>query len=191
MKMKKLIVLSFVVVGMACNETKSDVTLSDGSKTKAAPLENTSSTKVYVSAKINGVAWESVPSEILAKYYEIDDKLNIYTVDTKNEMNFLLTCSPYSKTQVGSYNSVKEGAGGYGITLNDNNTKDDIPKDYDNYHQGATPNCLTITTIKEVKSGKLIAGTFASPMNVSNNYDANKNKGIVVTEGKFQVLLEN
>jgi hypothetical protein len=152
--------------------------------------EGSSAITQYVVAKINGVVWKSIPSEILAKYDSYNDKLNIFTQDEKGIMNFLLTLAPFSKTQIGAYSSLREGAGGYGISLLDENRKDDIENDYDNFHQGAVANCLMITSIKEVKGGKMVEGTFASPMNVSNNYDASK-KGVIVSEGKFAVFVEN
>jgi len=144
----------------------------------------------YVTAKVNGVQWQSVPAEILTTYDSYGDKLQIFTKDEKGKMNFLLTLAPFTKTNIGAYSSVKEGAGGYGISLLDDDKKDDVENDYDNFHQGAVANCITITSVKEVADGKIVEGTFASPMNVSNNYDANKDKGVVVTDGKFAVLVK-
>ncbi|MBK8608393.1 MAG: hypothetical protein IPL84_00060 [Chitinophagaceae bacterium] len=91
---------------------------------------------------------------------------------------------------MGTYNSVREGAGGYGISLLDENTKDDVVLDYDNFRQGAVAGCLSIISIKEIAEGKIVEGNFSSPMNVSNNYPENKDDSLVVTEGSFVVLLK-
>ncbi|GAB2831540.1 hypothetical protein [Ferruginibacter profundus] len=144
----------------------------------------------YVTAKINGVQWQSVPGEILATYDTYGDKLQIFTKDEKGKMNFLLTLAPFTKTNAGAYSSVKEGAGGYGISLLDDDKNDSMENDYDNFHQGAVANCITITSIKDVADGKIVEGIFASPMNVSNNYEANKDKGVVVTDGRFAILVK-
>ena len=37
-------------------------------------------------------------------------------------------------------------------------------------------------------NGKIVQGTFASPMNDINNYDAGNSKVIVVTDGKFALF---
>ena len=145
----------------------------------------------YVTAKINGVQWQSMPDEILASYNSYEDKLQIFTKDDKGKMNFLLTLAAFSKTNMGAYSSVKEGAGGYGISLLDENKNDNEENDYDNFHQGAVANCITVTAVQEVADGKIVTGIFASPMNVSNNYEANKDKGVAVTDGRFAVLVKN
>lgn len=157
--------------------------------TQTASRQSNTSEHPYVTAKINGRFWQSAAHEILATYSEIDDKLQIFTKDAHGKMNFLLILAPFSKTNVGSYNSVREGAGGYGISLLDENTKDEEVLDYDNFHQEAVVNCLQVVSIKETAAGKIIEGAFASPMNVSNNYEAGKEK-LQVTDGKFSVLLK-
>jgi hypothetical protein len=165
----------------------------NNSNTAHTPKKNTETVVAnypFVTAKINGNNWQSVKDEILATYSEFDDKLQLFTKDDKGKMNFLLTLVPFSKTGVGSYNSIKEGVGGYGISLLDEDKNDTIENDYDNFRQGAVPNCITVIAIKETTEGKIVEGTFASPMNVSNNYDANKDKGVVVTDGKFTVLVK-
>lgn len=145
----------------------------------------------YVTAKINGVQWQSMPDEILASYNSYEDKLQIFTKDDKGKMNFLITLASFSKTNIGAYSSVKEGAGGYGISLLDEDKKDNEENDYDNFRQGAVANCITISSITEIAEGKIVSGIFASPMNVSNDYEANKDKGVVVTDGRFAVLVKN
>ena len=183
--MKKITYLLYVclLATMACN---------NNTNTTNTPNKSTESNAAYpfVTAKINGNNWQSVKDEILASYNDFDDKLNIYTKDANGKMNFLITLAAFSKTGVGSYNSVKEGAGGFGISLLDDDKKDNVENDYDNFHQGAVANCITIISIKETADGKIVSGTFASPMNVSNNYDANKDKGVVVTDGKFAVFVK-
>lgn len=144
----------------------------------------------YVTAKINGKPWQSIKDEILATYSEFDDKLQIFTKDADGKMNFLLTLAPFSKTNVGDYNSVREGAGGYGISLLEENTKDEEVLDYDNFRQGAVAGCLNVVSIKEIAEGKIVEGSFASPMNISEHYEAGKKK-LQVTDGRFAVLLKN
>ena len=168
----------------------------DNSSTAKTPASSTSAAATdkqqdypYVTANINGKHWQSVKDEILATYSDFDDKLQIFTKDADGKMNFLLTLVPFSKTNVGAYNSVREGAGGYGISLLDENTKDDIVLDYDNFRQGAVASCLQVISIKETAEGKIVEGSFASSMNVSNNYDANTEK-IEVTDGSFAVLIK-
>jgi len=143
----------------------------------------------YVTAIINGKPWHAVKDEILATYSEIDDKLQIFTKDAAGKMNLLLSFAPFSKTNVGDYNSVREGTAGYGISLLDENLQDDVELDYDNFRQGAVANCLHITSIKEIAEGKIVEGNFASSMNPSNNYEPGKEK-VTVTEGKFAVLIK-
>ncbi len=169
-----------------CNNSNTDKATASSNLTFS---DNKEKNCPHVTAKINGKPWQSVKDEILATYSEFDDKLQIFTKDAGGKMNFLLTLAPFSKTSVGKYNSVREGAGGYGISLLDENTKDDIVLDYDNFHQGAVAACLQIVSIKETTEGKIVEGTFASPMDVSNNYDANKEK-IEVTDGSFAVLIK-
>ncbi len=187
--MKKINNLLYVclLATMACN---SNTNTSDTPKKGAENVETISSNYPYVTAKINGNTWQSSKDEILATYNDFDDKLNIYTKDVNGKMNFLLMLSSFSKTGVGNYNSVKEGAGGFGINLLDDDKKDNVENDYDNFHQGAVANCITVTAIKEVASGKIVVGTFSSPMNVSYNYNDNKDKGVVVTDGKFAVFVK-
>jgi hypothetical protein len=182
MKTTTLLLLAGTLLLTACNTT----TTKEPVKTETTAASN----YPYVTAKINGVQWQSVPDEILASYNDYEDKLQIFTKDDKGKMNFLLTLASFSKTNVGTFSSVKEGAGGYGISLLDDNKNDNIENDYDNFHQGAVANCITVTSIKEVADGRVVEGFFASPMNVSNNYDANKDKGVVVTDGKFAVLVK-
>lgn len=169
-----------------CNNSNTDKAATSSS---LILTDNKEQTYPYVIAKINGKPWQSVKDEILATYAEFDDKLQIFTKDGDGKMNFLLTLAPFSKTNVGAYNSVREGAGGYGISLLDENTKDDVENDYDNFRQGAVAACLQIVSIKETADGKIVEGKFASPMNVSNNYDVNKEK-IEVTDGRFAVLIK-
>ncbi|MEI9957668.1 MAG: hypothetical protein WDM90_15525 [Ferruginibacter sp.] len=187
MKKITLILSATVLVLLACNSN------TDTKSTATAPTktENGTADYPYVTAKVNGVAWQSVPGEIMTSYDQYGDKLQIFTKDEKGKMNFLLTLAPFTKTAVGTYSSIKEGAGGYGISLLDEDKNDNVENDYDNFHQGAVANCLTITAIKEVADGKIVTGVFASPMNVTNNYDdSKKNKGVAVTEGKFAVLVK-
>ena len=172
---------------MACNNTANN--------TNASPNANLGATanSDYITATINGTKWQSITNEILATYQDLDDKLQIFTKDDKGKMNFLITIAPFNKTGIGDYSSVKEGAGGFGISLLDDDRKDNVENDYDNYHQGAVANCIKITSIKNIKEGRVIKGTFASPMNVSNNYVAARDmvKAIQVTDGKFSVFLKN
>lgn len=186
MKSLTPLLVTAIFLTTACNSNSTEKT---SATSTVAPSVNESSYP-YVTAKINGNNWQSVKDEILTTYSEFDDKLQIFTKDDKGKMNFLITLAQFSKTGVGSYNSVKEGAGGFGISLLDDDKKDNVENDYDNFHQAAVPNCITVTSIKEVADGKIVEGTFASPMNVSNNYDANKDKGVVVTDGKFAVLVK-
>lgn len=183
--MKKIIYAVALLSLIACN-----VNNENKAETKTSISTPTIDSKPFVTAMINGNAWQSVKDEILATYSEFDDKLQIFTKDDKGKMNFLLTLAPFSKTGVGSYNSVKEAASGYGISLIDEDKNDTVENDYDNFRQSAIPNCITVTSIKETAEGKIVEGSFASPMNVSNNYEANKDKGIAVTNGKFVVLVK-
>jgi hypothetical protein len=185
--MKKINYLLYIclLVTTACSNNTTDLP-----KKSAETTESTASNYPYVIAKINGNNWQSDKDEILATYNDFEDKLNIYTKDANGKMNFLITLASFSKTGVGSYNSVREGAGGFGISLLDDDKKDNVENDYDNFHQAAVLNCITVSSIKEVAEGKIVEGTFTSPMNVSNNYDANKDKGVVVTDGKFAVLVK-
>jgi hypothetical protein len=183
--MKKIMYAVCLLSLIACNTNKENK-----AENKTTNLAPTADGKPFVTAIINGKAWQSIPEEILATYNDFDDKLNIYTKDSNGKMNFLLTLASFSKTGVSSYNSVREGAGGYGISLLDDDKNDNVENDYDNYHQAAVPNCITVTSIKETAEGKIVEGTFASPMNATNNYDANKDKGVVVTDGKFAVLIK-
>ena len=169
--MKKILWFLLIAFGTLIGCTNS----SSPSADKQSNISNADNSAAFVTAKINGVAWQSIPTEILATYNDFDDKVNIYTMDEKGKMHFLITLATFSKIGVGSYSSVKEGAGGFGISLLDEDKKDNIENDYDNFHQGAVPNCITVTAITETPKGKIVQGTFASPMNVSNNYDANKN----------------
>ncbi len=188
-----LIIISFLLACNGNSTTKEEV---KNANTKEQAKEETSkevtpsATTQYVTAKINGANWKSVPEEILTSYDTYGDKLQIFTKDEKGKMNFLLTLAPFTKTQIGSYNSVKEGAGGYGISLLDEDKADNVENDYDNFHQGIIANCLIIKSITEVKDGKMVQGTFASPMNISNNYEASKDKGVTVSEGKFAVFVK-
>ncbi len=168
----------------ACNDNGSGKP-SASSDAKAA--DNTD--HPYVTANINGKPWYSVKDEILATYSEIDDKLQIFTKDAAGKMNFLLSFAPFSKTNVGDYNSVREGTAGYGISLLDENLQDDAELDYDNFRQGAVASCLHITSIKEIAEGKIVEGSFASSMNPSNNYEPGKAK-LEVTDGRFAVLIK-
>jgi hypothetical protein len=173
------IVLMCAIVVLSCNNTTA---------TQSNNNNNGSKTP-YVTASINGKLWQSKPSEILAKHSEFDDKLQIFTQDATGKMNFLLTLENFGKTQVGTYSSVRTGAGGYGISLLDEDKNDNEENDYDNFRQGATPNCITITAIKDVADGKIVEGTFASTMQVSNNFNAAQSKNITVSNGKFLVLI--
>ena len=170
----------------ACNSSNKEKNSKDSNTTAADSKE---AAYPYVTAKINGKPWQSVKDEILATYSDFDDKLQIFTKDAAGKMNFLLTLAPFSKTNVGDYNSVREGTGGYGISLLDENTKDDVVLDYDNFRQGATAGCLHIVSVKETAEGKIVEGNFASPMNISNNYDAGAEK-LQVTDGSFAVLIK-
>ncbi len=179
-------ILMVVLYLIACN----------GNNTQKNPMSSEVKTAAhnedaypYVTAKINGIPWQSIKEEILATYSEIDDKLQIFTKDADDKMNFLLTLAPFSKTNVGSYNSVREGTAGYGISLLEENTKDDEVLDYDNFRQGAVAGCLSIISIKETAEGKIVEGNFASPMNMSNNYESGKKK-LEVTDGVFAVLIK-
>ena len=183
MKPITLLLLVYTLVMAACNNAAT-TPQPVSTNTKAA------ADYPYVTAKVNGVQWQSVPDEILASYDSYGDKLQIFTKDDKGKMNFLITLAPFNKISTGAYSSEKEGAGGYGISLLDDDKSDNVENDYDNFHQGAVANCITVTSINEVADGKVVTGIFASPMNVSNNYEANKDKGVVVTEGKFAVLIK-
>ena len=183
--MKKIIYAVALLSLIACNANNENK-----AETKTNISTPTIDSTPFVTAMINGKAWQSISEEILATYSEFDDKLQVFTKDEKGKMNFLLTLAPFSKTGVGSYNSIKEGAGGYGISLIDEDKNDTVENDYDNFRQSAIPNCITVTSIKETAEGKIVEGSFASPMNVSNNYEGNKDKGVVVTEGKFAVLVK-
>lgn len=186
MKTSISILLTAILFLAACSGNNKEATSSSPASTS---VNSTASDYPYVTASINGKEWHSVRDEILATYSEIDDKLQIFTKDAEGKMNFLLTLSPFSKTNVGAYNSVREGAGGYGISLLDENTKDDKPLDYDNFRQGAVAGCLNIVSIKETAEGKIVEGNFASAMNISNNYEPGKEK-LEVTNGSFAVLLK-
>lgn len=178
--------LMSIMVLTAC---KNSSTENKTASAETAAVKNAASDYPYVTAKINGKPWNSIKEEILATYSEIDDKLQIFTKDVDGKVNFLLTLAPFSKTNVGDYNSVREGAGGYGISLLDENTKDDEELDYDNFRQGAVANCLQIISIKEIAEGKIVEGVFASQMNISNNYEPGKEK-MEVTDGRFAVLIK-
>ena len=186
MKSCLLILLIALLLVTGCNGGNNEknkitvVTSSTNDKETAYP---------FVTASINGKTWQSVKDEILATYSDFDDKLQIFTKDADGKMNFLLTLAPFVKTGVGAYNSVREGAGGYGISLLDEDTKDDIELDYDNFRQGAVASCLQIISIKETGEGKIVEGTFASPMNTSNNYEPNK-EILTIAEGRFAVLIK-
>ena len=183
--MKKILFAISAIALFSCNNS---------SDSKTIPNENTSAivepSQQYVTAMIDGKAWKSEPEEVLASYSEFDDKLQIFTKDASGKANFLISILPFSKVGIGSYSSVREGVGGFGISLLDDNSSDSEEWDYDNFRQAATTNCIAVTSINETSEGKMLIGTFASPMNVSNNYDANKSKSIVITEGKFAVLLK-
>jgi hypothetical protein len=180
------ILFTSLIFLVCCNSNNSETKSASESPISA---DTRADSYPFVTAKINGKEWHSVKDEILATYSEIDDKLQIFTKDAEGKMNFLLMMSPFSKTGVGTYNSVREGAGGYGISLLEENTKDDEVLNYDNFRQGAVAGCLSIVSIKETAEGKIVEGNFASAMNISNNYDAGKGK-VEVTDGRFAVLLK-
>jgi len=180
------ILLTAFVFSTSCNSRSTEKESSSSNATPATGKENT---YPYVIAKINGKEWHSIKDEILATYSEIDDKLQVFTKDADGKMNFLLSFAPFSKTNVGAYNSVREGAGGYGISLLEEDTKDDEVLDYDNFRQGAVAGCLHITSIKEIAGGKIVEGSFASPMNISEHYESGKEK-LQVTDGSFAVLIK-
>jgi hypothetical protein len=187
--MKTSLISLFVtfIVLTSCNNTG---TGAKATLLNASPdTDNKDGSYPYVTAKINGKSWQSVKDEILTTYSEFDDKLQIFTKDADGKMNFLLTLAPFSKTNVGDYNSVREGTAGYGISLLDEDLKDAVELDYDNFRQGAVANCLHITSIKEIAEGKIVEGSFASPMNPSNNYEPGKQKA-AVTDGRFAVLIK-
>jgi hypothetical protein len=186
MKTRLTLLFATLLFIAACNNSNTDKA---AASSNSISTDNKEQSYPHVTAKINGKPWQSIKDEILATYSDFDDKLQIFTKDADGKMNFLLMFAPFSKTNVGAYNSVREGAGGYGISLLDENTKDDIALDYDNFHQGAVAGCLNIVSIKETAEGKIVEGSFASPMNVSNNYDASKKK-IEITEGSFAVLIK-
>ncbi len=190
MKKNLFFLLIIIVVLNACDNNSTTKEAKSTNTKEQAKEETSTATTQYVTAKINGANWKSTSEEILTSYDTYGDKLQIFTKDEKGKMNFLLTLAPFTKTQIGSYNSVKEGAGGYGISLLDEDKADNVENDYDNFHQGIIANCLIIKSITEVKEGKMVEGTFASPMNVSNNYEASKDKGVVVSEGKFAVFVK-
>ncbi len=182
--MKGILLVISVVLLLSCNNASDSKT-----STTDAPA-STEPGKQSVTALIDGKEWKSVPEEVLASYSEFDDKLQIFTKDASGKTNFLITIMPFNKVGVGSYNSVREGTAGFGISLLDDNTSDSEEWDYDNFRQAATPNCIAITSINETSEGRMITGTFASPMDVSNNYDAKNSKGIVVADGKFNVIIK-
>ncbi len=186
MKTGLTILLTALMFLLACNSNDKE---KNTTSLNATSPDGKEATYPYVTAKINGKPWQSVKDEILATYSEIDDKLQIFTKDAEGKMNFLLALAPFSKTNVGNYNSVREGTAGYGISLLDEDVKDDVELDYDNFRQGAIANCLRITSIKEIAEGKIIEGSFASPMNISNNYEPGKPK-FEVTEGRFAILIK-
>ena len=186
MKLTITLLVCTIMLILSCGSKSKENTTTNSIKTSTADERN----YPYVTAKVNGYNWQSVKDEILASYSEFDDKLQIFTKDATGKMNFLITMAAFSKTGVASYNSVREGAGGFGISLLDDDKNDNVENDYDNFHQGAVASCIAITSIKETTDGKIVTGTFASPMNVSNNYDANKDKGVVVTDGKFSVFVK-
>jgi len=185
MKKSTLLLIAATLLLTACNNNTTAA--KEPVKTESNPA---TASYPYVTAKVNGAQWQSIPGEIMTSYDSYGDKLQVFTKDEKGKMNFLLTLAPFTKTNVGTYSSVKEGAGGYGISLLDDDAKDNVENNYDNFHQGVVADCITITAIKETADGKIVEGTFASPMNVSNNYEANKDKGVVVTEGRFAVLVK-
>ena len=185
MKTGLTVLLTALMFLSACNSSDKE---KSATSLNATSQDGKEATYPYVTAKISGKSWQSVKDEILATYSEIDDKLQIFTKDADGKMNFLLTFSPFSKTKVGAYNSVREGAG-YGISLLEENTKDDEVLDYDNFRQGAVAGCLNIVSIKETADGKIVEGDFASPMNISNNYEAGKEK-LHVTDGRFAVIIK-
>jgi len=178
--------LCVVLIFASCNSGSNE---NKGGTLNNMPAESKESSVPHVTANINGKPWQSIPGEILATYSDFDDKLQIFTKDADGKMNFLLTLAPFSKTNIGAYNSVREGAGGYGISLLDENPKDDVVLDYDNFRQGAVAGCLHIVSVKETAEGRIIEGNFASPMNISNNYEAGKDP-LQVTDGSFAVLVK-
>ncbi len=186
MKTGLLILLSAFMLLSSCNNHGTEKSTASSNTT---PETSKGNSYPHVTAKINGKDWQSVKDEILATYSDIDDKLQIFTKDAEGKMDFLLTLAPFSKTNVGAYNSVREGASGYGISLLDENTKDDVELDYDNFRQGAVAGCLNIVSVKETAEGKIVEGNFASSMNISNNYEAGKEK-LEVTDGSFAVLIK-
>lgn len=186
MKTVVAILLIVILFFTSCNSGNSETASSSAGP---ASTDTKAGNDIFVTAKINGKEWYSIKDEILATHSEIDDKLQIFTKDAEGEMNFLLTMSPFTKNGVGAYNSVREGAGGYGISLLDENTKDAEVLDYDNFRQGAVAGCLNIFSIKETAEGKIVEGNFASTMNISEHYEAGKEK-LQVTDGRFAVLLK-
>jgi|GEM_PF-2549492 len=182
-------VLQFFFAALVLTSCNSGTGESKTGTSNATPAVSNESNVPHVTANINGKSWQSIPGEILATYSDFDDKLQIFTKDADGKMNFLLTLAPFSKTNIGAYNSVREGAGGYGISLLDENTKDDVVLDYDNFRQGAVAGCLNIVSVKETAEGKIVEGNFASPMNISNNYEAGK-EPLQVTGGSFAVLIK-
>lgn len=186
MKTVLTILLSALICLAACNSSNTEKnSTAPGSKA----VENKEASYPYVTAKINGKPWHAVKDEILATYSEIDDKLQIFTKDAEGKMDLLLSFAPFSKTGVGDYNSVREGTAGYGISLLDEDAKDDVVLDYDNFRQGAVAGCLHIVSIKETAEGKIVEGSFASPVNISVNYETNKERS-EVTDGSFAVLIK-
>jgi hypothetical protein len=182
--------LTILLIGLitlaACKSSDKEI---NSTSLNTMPPDGKEAAYPYVTAKINGKPWQSIKDEILATYSEFDDKLQIFTKDADGKMNFLLTLAPFSKTNVGDYNSVRQGAAGYGVSLLDEDTKDGMELDYDNFRQGAVANCLHITSIKEIAGGKIVEGSFTSPMNISNNYEPGKEK-MEVTDGRFAVLIK-
>ena len=158
-------------------------------KTPSAGSGGTKSTgsgdAAFVSAVIDGQPWRS--DDILVTHAQTGDRFTIHTTDNAKKKDILLDLAPFSKTKVGSYNSAKFER--TGISLLDSDKKDGVEFDFDNYLERESPNCIQVTSIKDLDGKKqLVEGTFQSEMVPS--FDAKGKKTIQIKDGKFKVIYD-
>jgi hypothetical protein len=139
----------------------------------------------FVSAVIDGQPWRS--DDILVTHAETGDRFTIHTTDNAKKKDIVLDLAPFSKTKAGSYNSAK--ADRTGISLLDTDKDDGVEFDFDNYLEHETPNCIQVTSIKDLDGKKqLIEGAFQSEMVPS--FNAAGKKTLQIKDGKFKVIYD-
>ncbi len=175
--MKRLLLTAAAFLLASCNR-KEETVADSGSPSAAREMS-------YVSAVIGGQPWRS--DSLLVRYSETSDRLSIHTTDNEKKKDLVLNLAPFSKTKTGSYNSDKLQRNG--ISLLDADKADGVEFDFDNYLERESPDCIQITSIKDLGNQRqVIEGTFKSEMLPS--FNAAEGKPLQVQEGKFRVIFD-